>query len=162
MAREELKSADRKAAARRAQQRKRRRTSSAERETRETEKKRKSSSRSGERRKSRPDDDLEMYSGNGGEAAGRSAGSRTGKAKNTGKGTGKSTGNRKSKRKAFDAVSTTILIAAVCVFVFSLYQLVMMLVPYYTGSQEYDEIQDVAITADEDGSGFHIDFDTLL
>ena len=47
-------------------------------------------------------------------------------------------------------------------FVFSLYQLVMMLVPYYTGSQEYDEIQDVAITADEDGSGFHIDFDTLL
>lgn len=162
MDREEWKSADRKTAARRAQQKKRRRTSSAERDTRETEKKRKSSSRSWERRKSRPDDEMEMRSGNDRKAAGRSAGNRTGKGKSTGKGTGRSAENKKKKRKAFDAVSTTILIVAVCVFVFSLYQLVMMLVPYYTGSKEYDKIQDVAITADEDGSGFHVDFDTLL
>lgn len=59
-------------------------------------------------------------------------------------------------------ISGAILIAAVCVFVFSLYQLVIQLVPYYTGGKEYDEIQDLALTADEDGSGFRVDFDALL
>lgn len=69
---------------------------------------------------------------------------------------------KKQKRLLFDIISGTVLIAAVCVFVFSLYQLVMMLVPYYTGGKEYDEIRDLAITADEDGSGFSVDFDALL
>ena len=54
------------------------------------------------------------------------------------------------------------LIAAVCVFVFALYQLVMTLVPYYSGGKEYDEIKDLAITADGDGEGFSVDFDALL
>ena len=36
---------------------------------------------------------------------------------------------KKQKRAAFDIISGTILIVAVCVFVFSLYQLVMMLIP---------------------------------
>ncbi len=71
-------------------------------------------------------------------------------------------GKVQRKRTAFDILSGTILIAAVCVFVFSLYQLVLMLVPYYTGGKEYDEIQDLAITADEDGTGFSVDFDALL
>ncbi len=69
---------------------------------------------------------------------------------------------KKQKRAAFDIISGTILIVAVCVFVFSLYQLVMMLIPYHTGGKEYEEIQDLAISADSDGTGFSVDFDALL
>ena len=69
---------------------------------------------------------------------------------------------KRRKRAAFNAGSTVVLIAAVCVFVLSLYQLVMMLVPYYSGGKEYDEIKDLAITADKDGEGFSVDFDALL
>ena len=68
----------------------------------------------------------------------------------------------KQKNVLFDIITGTVLIAAVCVFVFSLYQLVMMLIPYYTGGQEYDKIQDLAVEADEDGTGFRVDFDELL
>ena len=68
----------------------------------------------------------------------------------------------RQKSVLFDIISGTVLIVAVCVFVFSLYQLVMMLIPYYTGGKEYDEIQDLAITADGDGAGFSVDFDALL
>ena len=69
---------------------------------------------------------------------------------------------RQRRRTAFNILSGTVLIAAVCVFVFSLYQLVIILVPYYTGEKEYDEIRDIALTADEDGSGFSVDFDALM
>ena len=69
---------------------------------------------------------------------------------------------RKKKRTALNIVSTVVLVAAICVFVFSLYQLVMTLVPYYTGGQEYDKIRDLAITTDDNGQGFSVDFDALL
>ncbi len=69
---------------------------------------------------------------------------------------------KQQKRARFNVVSSVVLIAAVCVFVFSLYQLVAMLVPYYSGGKIYDEIKDLAITADEDGSGFKVDFDALM
>lgn len=69
---------------------------------------------------------------------------------------------KRQKRARFNVVSSVVLVAAVCVFVFSLYQLVTMLIPYYSGSKIYDEIKDLAITADEDGSGFQVDFDALL
>ena len=80
------------------------------------------------------------------------------------------TGSRRRPRKSaerqksvlFDIISGTVLIVAVCVFIFSLYQLVMMLIPYYTGGKEYDEIQDLAVEADADGTGFSVDFDELL
>lgn len=75
---------------------------------------------------------------------------------------GKGRKKKNQKRAAFDVVSGTILIVAVCVFVFSLYQLVMMLVPYHTGGQEYDEIKDLAITSDGGTEGFSVDFDALL
>ena len=75
-------------------------------------------------------------------------------------------GRRRTQRKraAFNIVSGAVLIAAACVFVFSLFQLVTMLVPYYSGGHEYDEIKAEAITAeaDEDGKGFRVDFDVLL
>ena len=69
---------------------------------------------------------------------------------------------KQQKRARFNAASSVVLVAAVCVFVFSLYQLVSMLVPYYSGGKIYDEIKDLAITADEDGSGFQVDFDALM
>lgn len=69
---------------------------------------------------------------------------------------------RQQKRTTFNIGSTVVLIAAVCVFVFSLYQLVMTLVPYYTGGQEYDQIRDLAIKAEDNGEGFSVDFDALL
>lgn len=71
---------------------------------------------------------------------------------------------RRRKNKKVDVVSTTILIVAVCVFVFSLYQLVMMMIPYYSGGKEYDKVKDLAITMDKDsgkGDGFQVDFDVL-
>ena len=74
----------------------------------------------------------------------------------------KSSKKRQQKRTAFNIGSTVVLIAAVCVFVFSLYQLVMTLVPYYTGGQEYDQIRDLAIKAEDNGEGFSVDFDALL
>ena len=69
---------------------------------------------------------------------------------------------KQQKRARFNIISSVVLVAAVCVFVFSLYQLVAMLVPYYSGGKIYDEIKDIAITADENGEGFKVDFDALL
>ncbi len=69
---------------------------------------------------------------------------------------------QRQRRNAFNIGSTAVLIAAVCVFVFALYQLVMILFPYYFGGKEYDELKDLAITADEDGEGFSVNFDELL
>ena len=69
---------------------------------------------------------------------------------------------KQQKRARFNVASSVVLVVAVCVFVFSLYQLVLMLVPYYSGGKIYDEIKDLAITADEDGSGFQVDFDALM
>ena len=50
-------------------------------------------------------------------------------------------------------ISITILIVAVCVFVFSLYQLAMLLVPYYFGGQEYDEVKKLVITTEKTAEG---------
>ena len=73
-----------------------------------------------------------------------------------------STKKKQQKRAQFNIISSVVLVAAVCVFVFSLYQLIAMLVPYYSGGKIYDEIKDIAITADENGEGFKVDFDALL
>lgn len=63
-------------------------------------------------------------------------------------------------------LSGAVLIVAVCVFVFSLCQLAMMLVPYYSGGLEYNKIKDLAITveknADDELDIFRVDFDALL
>ena len=77
---------------------------------------------------------------------------------------------KEKKRVAFDVVTTTILIVAICVFAFSLFQLVYtMLIPYYSGGKEYDKLKDKAITIEttkdsEDTSEarFKVDFDVLL
>ena len=80
----------------------------------------------------------------------------------TGEKSGKAKRRGKKKRTVFDVVTTMILIAAVCVFAYSLYQLVNMMLPYYSGGKEYDKVKDLAITADATGEGFSVDFDALL
>lgn len=74
---------------------------------------------------------------------------------------------RRRRNKKVDIVSTTVLIVAACVFVFSLYQLAMMLIPYYSGGQEYDNVKKLAIVTDtekegEEGNRFQVDFQALL
>lgn len=44
---------------------------------------------------------------------------------------------QKKKNGLFDKVTMVILVVAVCVFAFSLYQLVRTMVPYYSGGKEY-------------------------
>ncbi|MDD5966832.1 MAG: class B sortase [Blautia sp.] len=72
---------------------------------------------------------------------------------------------RKKRKNAIrEAVSVTILLIAVCVFVFSLYQLALLLIPYYTGGQEYNQVRSLAIVTDKDSDDetFQVDFDALL
>lgn len=79
------------------------------------------------------------------------------------KGKKKRKASKKYSRKS-DVLSLTILIVAVCVFVFSLYQLAMLLVPYYFGGQEYDEVKKLVITTEKKDTGeetFQVDFEAL-
>lgn len=77
---------------------------------------------------------------------------------------------KKRSNKAANVIWTTVLLAAVCLFVFSLYQLAMMLIPYYTGGKEYDKVKKLVVTAEhpeeQDGeeqtAGFQVDFTELL
>ena len=128
------------------------RTSRAERSGEAARKRKKRRSESGEapsRRKSSAGSRKRRHTKAGGASEHRGAGAKRSK-------------KRQQKRTAFNIGSTAVLIAAVCVFVFSLYQLVMTLVPYYTGGQEYDQIRDLAITTEDNGEGFSVDFDALL
>lgn len=79
----------------------------------------------------------------------------------------KHSGKQRRKDKKEDIIFTTIFVAAICVFVISLFQLTMMLVPYYVGGQEYDDIKKLAITVDKEEDGeekdvFKVDFDILM
>lgn len=79
------------------------------------------------------------------------------------KGKKKRKASKKYRRKS-DVLSLTILIVSVCVFVFSLYQLAMLLVPYYFGGQEYDEVKKLVITTEKKDTGeetFQVDFEAL-
>lgn len=121
------------------------------------------------KRKRRHPENGEAPSGRGNSAGGRNRKRTKAGAAEERRGAGaKSAKKRKQKKGSLNIGSTVVLIAAICVFVFSLYQLVMTLVPYYTGGQEYDEIRDLAITTDDDddgegsGQGFSVDFDALL
>lgn len=75
---------------------------------------------------------------------------------------------RRRKRRAQDEekarksmVMPIILIVAGFIFLFSAGQLALTLYPYFAGGREYDEVRDLAITADEVNDGFTIDFDFL-
>lgn len=73
----------------------------------------------------------------------------------------------KKESSVGEVISTAILIIAICVFVFCAYQLTIMLVPYYSGGKEYDDVKKLALSVEkneeEDGEpGYTVDFDALL
>lgn len=78
---------------------------------------------------------------------------------------------KKKKQSASNAISTAVLVVAVAVFVFSLFQLITMIIPYYSGGKEYDKIKNLAIevrepeddTEEEEKKPiFRINFNALL
>ena len=77
---------------------------------------------------------------------------------------------RKENGNGFGIGSILVLVIAVCVFAYSLFRLIQMAVPYYSGGKEYDKIKDLAIETtdnsqtgeEERGDGFSVDFDALL
>lgn len=81
--------------------------------------------------------------------------------------------NKQDKKgKSSGVLLTAVLLIAICVFVFSGYQLIMMLIPYYSGGKEYDKVKKLAVTNEkrdpkdakdgEEDDGFKVDFDVLL
>ena len=73
------------------------------------------------------------------------------------------------KGKSSGVLLTVVLLAAICVFIFSAYQLIKLLIPYYSGGKEYDRVKKLAITNEKEDSkdgeeddGFQVDFDVLL
>lgn len=85
--------------------------------------------------------------------------------KNGQKGSKPKSRGRRRKNKKQGIGSMVVLVAAVCVFAFSLFQLIMQLLPYYSGGQEYEDVKRLAITTEkEDGkeARFLVDFDALL
>lgn len=82
--------------------------------------------------------------------------------------------NRKKKKggkgPAQQILYTALLLAAICVFVYSAYQLTMQLIPYYNGGKEYARVKKLAITVDDKnknkakakGDEFRVDFAALM
>lgn len=73
---------------------------------------------------------------------------------------------RRKKKKKGGIVSTIILIVAVIVFCFSGFQLVRIFYGYHKGDQEYDNLKEIGISADDtdtgDGDGrYTVDFEAL-
>lgn len=83
----------------------------------------------------------------------------------------KSSKKNNKDKKSRGMLSTIMMVLAGGVLLFSIYQIVMMVVPYYTGGQEYDKVKEMAVTSPEDtddggegeeGDGFRVDFEALL
>jgi len=75
--------------------------------------------------------------------------------------------NKQNKHKSKNIISTIILLIAICVFVFSLYQLIVRVLPYFEGGKEYEEIKKLYITTvnpeePKQEQRFRVDFDSLL
>lgn len=69
---------------------------------------------------------------------------------------------RKRKSGRRERVFLIIILLAIIVFLFSAIQLITTLYPYFTGGKEYDQLRELALTADDVGDGFTVDFDMLL
>lgn len=111
-----------------------------------------------------------------GKANGRT-GSKTGSrnsARTAGK-AGRKPAKRQSKRdsqkgeKKGGVLTTLIMLIAFAVLAFSIYQIVLMVLPYYTGGQEYDKVKEMAVKEkepEEEGEEvtdtFQVDFNALL
>lgn len=105
-------------------------------------------------------------------AAGGTSGKKTGRqtgGKTKGKQAAKKSAKKSSKKegKKGGVFTNLIMIFAFVILAVSIYQIAMMILPYYTGGQEYDEIKELAVTEPEPEEGeqtedFIIDFDALL
>lgn len=80
-------------------------------------------------------------------------------------------GANKKEGKKGGVLTTLIMIFAFCILAVSIYQIVKMILPYYTGGQEYDKVKEMAITEPEPeeeeesenpADSFIVDFDVLL
>lgn len=104
----------------------------------------------------------------GGKAARGKASGKSGKA-SAKKGGGRK--NKKEGKKGGSLLTTLIMLIAFGILAVSVYQIVMMVLPYYTGGQEYDKVKEMAVTEPDSGEeggekkpgdGFQVDFEALL
>ena len=66
------------------------------------------------------------------------------------------------RKKTFGSIfSTILLIVAVCVMIFSGFQLFKILKGYHDGRSEYKDIEEISITQDEEDDRYRVDFDAL-
>mgnify|MGYP002073932530 CR=1 FL=1 len=117
----------------------------------------------------------------GGKTSGKTGAGTTGGKAARGKASGKSGkvsakkgGGRKNKKegkKGGSLLTTLIMLIAFGILAVSVYQIVMMVLPYYTGGQEYDKVKEMAVTEPDSGEegeekkpgdGFQVDFEALL
>lgn len=115
-------------------------------------------------------------SGSGGKSGRKTgAGAKSGRtAAGTGKkpakkGAGKK--NKKEGKKGGNLLTTLIMILAFGILAVSIYQIVKMVLPYYSGGKEYDKVKEMAVTepdpeeeeeGESPGDGFQVNFEALL
>ena len=70
---------------------------------------------------------------------------------------------RKRKKKAGKGsiISTIILIVAICVFAVSAFRLYQIYSGYHKGEEEYNDLEQIAISTDEKDDRYRVDFDAL-
>ncbi|SHK03570.1 class B sortase [Hespellia stercorisuis] len=72
----------------------------------------------------------------------------------------------KKEKKKSNIVLNVILVIALLVFAFSLFKIITMMFPYYSGSKEYDKVKDLAKDTGDGEAGepdaFQVNFDELL
>jgi len=83
------------------------------------------------------------------------------KCENSGKPRKKYHRGRRKKRGIGGIISTLILIIALGVFCYSAFQLLKIQNGYKKGEDEYDEIEQTAVSIDEKEERYRVDFDTL-
>lgn len=114
--------------------------------------------------------------GSGGRTAGKSGAGARGRKTSAGAGRkpakkGAGGRNKKERKKGGNLFTTLIMIVAFGILAVSIYQIVMMVLPYYSGGQEYDKVKEMAVKEPDPeeegeeqrlGDGFQVDFDALL
>ncbi|MCI9153159.1 SrtB family sortase [Lachnospiraceae bacterium] len=98
---------------------------------------------------------------------------KAGSKKTAGKKTSKKAARKAEKQegKKGGLLTNLIMLFAFGILAVSIYQIVMMVLPYYQGGQEYDKVKELAVTepkpeedgeGEKPGDGFQVDFEALL
>lgn len=104
---------------------------------------------------------------------GKKTAKKAGSKKTAGKKASKKAARKAEKKegKKGGLFTNLIMLIAFGILAVSIYQIVMMILPYYQGGQEYDKVKEMAVTEPEPeeegeeekpGDGFQVDFDALL